>query len=109
MIKTLMKVIGEVITWGVIACRTLFTSNGFKMDNLVENWNDDLNLRMGGATRGKRSMFVREGRGVVYGYSRLQGSSPRLCRLKTVHSGPLNEHLILYWPHAKFMGSNKSM
>jgi hypothetical protein len=41
------------------------------MDNLVVNWNDDLNLRPGGATRGRRSIFEWEGRGVVCGYSRL--------------------------------------
>jgi hypothetical protein len=29
-----------------------------------------------------------------YGYSRLQGCSLRLCRLRTVRSGTLNEHLI---------------
>jgi hypothetical protein len=67
--------------------------------------NADLNLRPGGATRGKWSIIRWEGRGVVCGYSRLQGGSPRLCRLRTVRSGPLNEYLIMYCPHARFMGS----
>jgi hypothetical protein len=39
-----------------------FTSNGIKMDNLVENWNNNLNLRLGRTTRGKRSIFRWEGR-----------------------------------------------
>jgi hypothetical protein len=32
-------------------CRTLFNSNGIKMNNLVENWNDNLNLRPDRTTR----------------------------------------------------------
>jgi hypothetical protein len=66
------------------------------MDNLVEHWNDDLNLISDGATREKRSIFGWEGQGVVVGYLRLQGGSPCLCRLTTIHTGPLIEHLILY-------------
>jgi hypothetical protein len=30
-----------------------------------------------------------------------------LCRLRTIHSGPLIEHLIMYLPHARFMGFGK--
>jgi hypothetical protein len=41
-----------------------------------KGWNDDLNLRLGGATRGKRSIIGWEGRGERCGYSRLQGGSP---------------------------------
>jgi hypothetical protein len=66
------------------------------MVKIDREWNDDLNLRPGGTTRGNQSIFVWEGRGVVCGYSELQGGSPRLCRLRTIHSGPLNEHLIMY-------------
>jgi hypothetical protein len=79
-----------------LACGTLFTSNGIKMVKIDREWNDDLNFRSDGTTRGKRSIFRWEGRGVVCGYSELEGGSPRLCRLRTVHSGPLNEHLIMY-------------
>jgi hypothetical protein len=49
----------------------------------------------GRATRGKRSITGWEGRGERRGYSRLQGGGPRWCRLMTIHSGPLNEHLIM--------------
>jgi hypothetical protein len=42
-------------------------------------WIYDLNLRPGGATREKQSIIGWEGRGVVCGYSTLQGGSPRLC------------------------------
>jgi hypothetical protein len=62
----------------------------------VRGWIDDLNLRPGGATREKWSIIGWDGRGVLYGYSRLHGASPLLCRLSTVHSGPLNEHFIMY-------------
>jgi hypothetical protein len=58
--------------------------------------NDDLNLRPGGATRGKWSIIGWEGRGEGCGYLRLQGGSRRLCRLRTVRSGLLNEHLVMY-------------
>jgi hypothetical protein len=58
--------------------------------------NDVLNLRPGGATRGKGSIIRWEGRGEGCGYLRLQGGSPCLCQLRTVHSGPLNKHLIMY-------------
>jgi hypothetical protein len=44
--------------------------------NLLENLVNDLNLRLGGATRGKPSIFGWEGQRVVYGYSILQGGSP---------------------------------
>jgi hypothetical protein len=37
-----------------------------------------------------------KGRGVVCRYSRLQGGSPHLCRLRIIHSESLNEHLIMY-------------
>jgi hypothetical protein len=54
---------------------------------------DDLNLRPGGVTRGKWSIFGWEGRGVVCGYLSLQGGSPHLCRLSTVHSESLCKYL----------------
>jgi hypothetical protein len=57
---------------------------------------DGLNLRLGEVTRGKWSIIGWEEWGVVCEYSRLQGGRPRLCQLRTVHSGPLNEHLIMY-------------
>jgi hypothetical protein len=79
-----------------LACRTLFTLMELKWLKLIREGNDDLNLRPCRATWGKGSMFGWEGRGVVYGYSELKGGSPCLCRLRTVCSGPLNEHLILY-------------
>jgi hypothetical protein len=60
-------------------------------------WNDDdLNLRLGGATREKWSIIGWEGQVVVCGYLLLQGGSPRQCRLRTVYSGPLIEYLIMY-------------
>jgi hypothetical protein len=59
-------------------------------------WNDGLNLRPGGATRAKRSIFRWERWGDICGYSKLQCGSPHLCRLRTIRSGPLNEHLIMY-------------
>jgi hypothetical protein len=59
-------------------------------------WNADLNLRSGGATTRKQSIIGWEGQGVVCGYSRLQRGSPGLCQLRTIRSGPLNEHLIMY-------------
>jgi hypothetical protein len=40
---------------------------------------DNLNLRLGRATRGKQGIFGWEGHGVVCGYSELQGGSPRMC------------------------------
>jgi hypothetical protein len=52
---------------------------------------DDINLRPGGATSGKCSIFWWEGRGVVCRYSELQGGSPCLCQLRTVRSGTLSE------------------
>jgi hypothetical protein len=55
-----------------------------------------LNLRPDGATRRKWSIIGWEGQGEGCEYSSLQGGSPCLCRLRTVHSGPLNEHLIMY-------------
>jgi hypothetical protein len=61
---------------------------------LIENLDDYLNLRPGGADMGKWSIFGWEGWGVVCEYSMLQGGSPNLCRLRTVHSGTLSEHLI---------------
>jgi hypothetical protein len=71
-------------------------------------WIDvDLNLRSGGATSGKWSTIGWEGQGVMRGYSRLQGGSPRLCQLRTIRSGPLKKHLIMYRLHVKFMGSGK--
>jgi hypothetical protein len=79
-----------------LACGTLFTSNGIKMVKIDREWNDDLNFRPVGTTRGKCSIFRWEGRGVVCGYSELEGGSPHLCILRTIHSGPLNEHLIMY-------------
>jgi hypothetical protein len=60
-----------------------------------KDWND-VYLRSDVATRGERSIIGLEGRREGCGYSRLQGGSPRLCRLRTVYSGPLNEHLIMY-------------
>jgi hypothetical protein len=60
----------------------------------MDGMNDVLNLRPGGATREKRSIIGWEGQRVECGYSRLQGGSPRLCWLRTIHSGSLNEHLI---------------
>jgi hypothetical protein len=78
-----------------LACRPLFTPNVIKMAKIWNEWNDvDLNLRSGGATRGKGSIIRWEGLGEECGYSRLQGGSPHLCQLRTVRSGPLNEHLI---------------
>jgi hypothetical protein len=56
-------------------------------------WDVDLNLSPGKTTRGKRSIFGWEGRGVVCGYSMPQGGSPHLCRLMTIHSGTLSKHL----------------
>jgi hypothetical protein len=56
-----------------------------------KEWIDDLNLRSGGATRRKRSTI-----GWEYGYSRLLGGIPHLCQLRTICSGPWNEHLIMY-------------
>jgi hypothetical protein len=56
-------------------------------------WDDDLNLRLGEATRGKRSIFGWEGWGVVCGYLMPQGGSPHLCRLMTIRSGTLSKHL----------------
>jgi hypothetical protein len=41
-----------------------------------KDWNVDLNLRLGGATRGKGSIIGWEGRGEECGYSRLQDGSP---------------------------------
>jgi hypothetical protein len=55
---------------------------------------DDLNLRPRGATRKKWSIFGWEGRGERCGYLRLQSGSPRVCRLRTIRRGTLNEHLI---------------
>jgi hypothetical protein len=63
------------------------------MGQLVEKW----------------SIIGWEGYGVVRGYLRLQGGSPRLYRLRAIHSRPLNEHLIMYCLHAEFMGSSKPM
>jgi hypothetical protein len=91
----------------LLACRTPFTSNRIKMVTIDRKWNDGLNLRPGGTTRGKWSIFEWECQGEGCGYSRLPGGSPRLCRLSTIHSGPLNEHLIMYCLHAGFMGSSK--
>jgi hypothetical protein len=48
-----------------LACMTLFTSNGIKMAKIGKEWIVDLKLRLGGATRGKQSIFGWEGRGVV--------------------------------------------
>jgi hypothetical protein len=42
-----------------------------KFDREWYEWNVDLNLRPGVATREKRSIIGWEGHGVVYGYSRL--------------------------------------
>jgi hypothetical protein len=58
-------------------------------------WIDDLNLRLG-PTRGKQSISRWKGQGEGCGYSELQGGSPRLCQLRTVCSGTLREHLIMY-------------
>jgi hypothetical protein len=60
-----------------LTCRTLFTSNGMKMVKIGKEWIDDFNLRPGGATRRKWGIFRWEGRGVVCGYSELQGGSLR--------------------------------
>jgi hypothetical protein len=54
---------------------------------------DDVILRPDGTTRGKCSIFGWKGRGVVCGYSRLQGGSPHLCWLRTIHSGTLSKYL----------------
>jgi hypothetical protein len=51
------------------------------------------NLRSGGETRGKQSIFSWEGQRERCGYSRLQGGSPRLCQLRTVCSGTLSKYL----------------
>jgi hypothetical protein len=51
------------------------------------------NLRPGGTTRGNWSIFRWEGWEEGCGYSRLQGGSPWLCRLRTIHSGTLNKYL----------------
>jgi hypothetical protein len=59
-----------------------------KLVKIGREWIDGLNLRSDGATREKWSIFGWEGRGVVCGYSELQGGSPHLCRLRTVHSKP---------------------
>jgi hypothetical protein len=48
------------------------------------------------ATSGKWSIIGWEGRGEGRRYLRLQGGNPRLCQLRTIHSGPLNKHLIMY-------------
>jgi hypothetical protein len=56
----------------------------------------------GGATI-KQSIIGWEGRGEGCGYSRLQGGSPFLCRLRTISSGTLseylncNEHMLALW------------
>jgi hypothetical protein len=47
---------------------------------------DDLNLRPGGASIGKWSIFGWEGRGVVCGYL-------SLSQLRTIHSGTLSKYL----------------
>jgi hypothetical protein len=66
------------------------------MVKIVREWIHDVNLRPDGATRVKQSVFGWDGRGVVCGYLELQGGSLRLCLLRTICSGPLNEHLIIY-------------
>jgi hypothetical protein len=82
-----------------LTCRPLFTLVKLKWLKFAREWiewNVNLNLRPGGTTRRNGCIIEWEGRGVVCGYSRLQGGSPCLCRLRTVHSGPLNEYLIMY-------------
>jgi hypothetical protein len=69
-----------------------FYTNGIRME-IDREWDGDSNLRSGEATRGKRSIFGWEGRGVVCGYSMPQGGSPHLCRLMTIRSGTLSKHL----------------
>jgi hypothetical protein len=57
-----------------LACRAFFSLHEIKMvkvDREWYEWNVDLNLRPGVATREKRSIIGWEGHGVVYGYSRL--------------------------------------
>jgi hypothetical protein len=57
-----------------LACGALFYLNEIKMvkfDREWYEWNVDLNLRPGVATREKRSIIGWGGHGVVYGYSRL--------------------------------------
>jgi hypothetical protein len=44
----------------------------------------------------KENIMGWEGQGEGCEYSWLQGVSPRLYRLRIIHSGPLKEHLIMY-------------
>jgi hypothetical protein len=66
------------------------------MVKIGREWNDDLNWRPGEATRRKQSIFRWKGRGVVRGYLKVQGGSPCLCKLRTVSSEALSDHLIMY-------------
>jgi hypothetical protein len=85
----------------------IFTSNKIKIVEIGKEWNVDLNFRPDEAIRGKQSIFGWKGQREGCGYSELQVGSTRLCQLRTVCSGPLNEHLIMYSLHAGFMGSSK--
>jgi hypothetical protein len=70
----------------------LFYSNDIKME-IDRVLDDDLNLRSRRVNREKWSIFGWEDWGMVCGYSMLQYRSPRMCRLMTVCSGTLSEHL----------------
>jgi hypothetical protein len=79
-------------------CSLLVRVIGYKVD-------ENLNLRPGGAIRGKGRILDGKDESGLMSDSELQGGSPCLCRLRTTSVGPCGTSFDYVLTHAGFMGS----
>jgi hypothetical protein len=65
---------------------------------------ENLNLRLGGAVRGKWTIWDGKGESGLMSNSELQDGSPRLCGLRTKLVGPFGTSFDYVLMHARFLG-----
>jgi hypothetical protein len=78
-------------------CSLLVRVVGYKVD-------ENLNLRPGRATKGKWRILDGKGESGMMSDSELQGSSPRLCQLRTTLIRPCGTSFDYVLMHVGFMG-----